>query len=66
MALHYVDTPIKRGSVCDVFRAVHFNPEELLAIYEVKVEVTDLHLALRIFYLKELKNGLCGYTYFED
>jgi len=49
-----------------VLRAVRFNPEELQAIYEVKVEATDLHFDLRKFYLKELKKSLRGYTYLED
>jgi len=63
---HYIDTAIQGTSVDNVLRAVHFNPEELQAIYEVKVEATDLHLDLRNFYLKELRNGLRGYTYLED
>ena len=63
---HYVDTPIQGSSVDEVLRAVHFNPEELQAIYEVKVEAIDLHVDLRKFYLKELKQGLRGYTYLED
>jgi len=63
---HYIDTPIKGTNVDEVLSAVNFNPEELQAIYEVKVEATDLHLDLRKFYLKELKNGLRGYTYLED
>jgi len=63
---HYIDTLIQGASVDTVLRAVHFNPEELQAIYEVKVEATDLHPDLSKFYLKELKNGLHGYTYLED
>jgi len=63
---HYIDTPIQGASVDTVLRAVHFNPEELQAIYEVKVEATDLHPDLSKFYLKELKSGLRGYTYLED
>ena len=63
---HYIDTPIQGDSVDTVLRAVNFNTEELQAIYEVKVEATDLHLDLRKFYLKQLKNGLRGYTYLEN
>ena len=63
---HYIDTPIQGSSIDDVLRAVHFSPDELQAIYEVKIEATDLHLDLRQFYLKELKHGLRGYTYLED
>ena len=63
---HHIDTPIQGTTVDEVLRAVHFNPEELQAIYEVKVEATDLHMDLRKFYLKELKKGLRGYTYLED
>ncbi len=51
--------------VMHMLRVVHFNPEELQVIYEVKVEATDLHLDLRKFYLKEFKKGLRGYTYLE-
>jgi len=63
---HYIDTPIQGASVDTVLRAVDFNPEELQAIYEVKVEATYLHPDLSKFYLKELKSGLQGYTYLED
>ena len=53
-------------TVDELLRYVHFDAEELLAAYRRKIDETDLSQELREAYLKELEEGLTGYTYLEE
>jgi len=49
-----------------VLRYVHFEPNDLVARYHSKIDAaTSLDLQQRAQYLKELEEGLKGYTYLE-
>jgi len=49
-----------------VLRYVHFEPSDLVARYHSKIDAaTNLDLQQRAQYLKELEEGLKGYTYLE-
>ncbi len=57
----------EQGDVAsDVLRYVHFEPEELLKMYRDKIAAADLSDAQRISHMRELEEGLKGYTYLED
>ncbi|MGD8379924.1 MAG: biosynthetic arginine decarboxylase, partial [Gammaproteobacteria bacterium] len=56
----------ERGDTADeLLRYVHFDPAELLANYRAKTGAADLDPATREQYLRELEDGLSGYTYLE-
>ncbi len=59
---------IRRGdTVASVLRYVHFDTSDLLAAYRAKVEAASwLNSVEREGYLRELADGLEGYTYLED
>jgi len=61
-------TQARRGdTVGSVLRYVHFDAEDLLGAYREKLaDVKDLDSATRKSYLKEIQEGLDGYTYLED
>lgn len=60
-------TNAARGDDIDaVLRYVHFDPENLLSIYQEKVANAALEDGQRAQYLHELAEGLKGYTYLED
>jgi len=58
--------PLQGDTVDNVLRYVHFNPDDLLAQYRAKLDVTDLNEAQQQQYWNELSAGLHGYTYLED
>jgi arginine decarboxylase len=58
--------PLQGDTVDNVLRYVHFNPDDLLAQYRAKLDVTDLNEAQQQLYWNELSAGLHGYTYLED
>jgi arginine decarboxylase len=64
----YELTDARRGDTVDsVLRFVSFNPEDLLASYQSKVAAaTWLNVTERETCLRELSEGLEGYTYLED
>jgi len=64
----YKLTQARRGdTVGAVLRYVHFDAEDLLGAYREKLaEVKELDSATRKAYLKEIQEGLDGYTYLED
>jgi arginine decarboxylase len=64
----YKLTQARRGdTVGSVLRYVHFDAEDLLGAYREKIaDVKDLDSATRKSYLKEIQEGLDGYTYLED
>ena len=64
----YKLTQARRGdTVGSVLRYVHFDVEDLLGAYREKIaEVKDLNSDTRKAYLKEIQDGLDGYTYLED
>ena len=64
---HRLLQPLRGDSVSTVLRAVHFDPEQLLAVYREKTEQASwLSAGERKAYLQELTSGLEGYTYLED
>ncbi|MFN2301593.1 MAG: biosynthetic arginine decarboxylase, partial [Gammaproteobacteria bacterium] len=57
----------EQGDVAsDVLRYVHFEPDELLNMYKAKIAAADISDAQRVSHLKELDDGLKGYTYLEE
>jgi arginine decarboxylase len=64
----YKLTQARRGdTVGSVLRYVHFDAEDLLGAYREKIaDVKDLDSDTRKAYLKEIQEGLDGYTYLED
>ena len=63
---HRLAQPRRGDTVDAVLRYVHFEPQELLADYRVRVEAaTGLSAAQRESYLAELTAGIEGYTYLE-
>jgi arginine decarboxylase len=63
---HRLLAPRRGDTVDSVLRFVHFDPEDLLAAYRKKVSgATWLDAKARDSYLKELADGLEGYTYLE-
>jgi arginine decarboxylase len=64
---HRLLQPVRGDTVSTVLRAVHFDPERILAVYREKTaQASWLSVAERQAYLKELASGLDGYTYLED
>jgi len=53
-------------TVDDLLRYVHFSPDELLGRYREKVEGLDLSADRSEQVLRELEEGLHGYTYLEE
>jgi len=49
-----------------ILNHIHFNPDDLLQIYTEKVKHCITDVKLQNNYLKELENGLRGYSYLED
>jgi arginine decarboxylase len=64
----YKLTQARRGdTVGSVLRYVHFDAEDLLGAYREKIAaVKDLDADSRKAFLKEIQDGLDGYTYLED
>lgn len=64
----YKLTQARRGdTVASVLRYVHFDAEDLLGAYREKIAaVKDLDADSRKAFLKEIQEGLDGYTYLED
>lgn len=64
----YKLTQARRGdTVGSVLRYVHFDAEDLLGAFREKIaEVKDLDSDTRRAYLKEIQEGLDGYTYLEE
>ncbi len=63
---YYIEEPVAGDNVNDVLTAVGFHTNDLLAIYELKVEASDMGFEERQNCMQFLKEGLKGYTYFED
>lgn len=57
---------LKGDTVSDVLRTVHFNPEQLLVSYQKQLNRLELTHDEKKLFLGELREGLNGYTYFED
>ena len=58
--------PQRGDTVDELLRYVHFDAEDLLAAYRLKISETDLSHDLRKSLLAELEEGLMGYTYLEE
>lgn len=63
---HHIEEPVSGETVENVLAAVGFSADDLLAIYELKVEATDMGYEDRADCMQLLRHGLQGYTYFED
>ena len=62
-----LDLAVRGDSVDTVLRYVHFNPEDLLQLYQAKIEsAPGLSEAQRQDYFAALSEGMRGYTYLED
>lgn len=57
--------PEQGDTAVDVLKYVHFDTEELLARYQQKIAASSMRKDRRAQYLKELEDGLKGYTYLE-
>ncbi|HET7175265.1 MAG TPA: arginine decarboxylase, partial [Gammaproteobacteria bacterium] len=58
--------PEQGDTVEEVLRYVHFTPEDLVARYRQKIDnAANLDMLKRSQFLKELEEGLKGYTYLE-
>lgn len=57
--------PSQGDTVADLLRYVRFEPEALRAAYREKIAAAALDPDRRERYLRELENGLGGYTYLE-
>ena len=53
-------------SVDELLRYVHYDTDQLLAHYRQQLAKSDLNPEQQAYYLDELRQGLTGYTYFED
>ena len=53
-------------TVDEVLRYVHFEPDDLLAAYRRQLSTSTLDAATQAAYLRELEEGLQGYTYLEE
>lgn len=58
--------PEHGDKVDELLSYVHFEPQELLAAYERKIAAAKLNPETAQAYLKELADGLNGYTYLEE
>ncbi|RJQ47155.1 MAG: biosynthetic arginine decarboxylase [Gammaproteobacteria bacterium] len=58
--------PLRGDTVDSVLRYVQFNADDLMAMFRKKVETAKLQPAQRQDFLRELQEGLSGYTYLED
>jgi len=59
-------SPEYGDAVDELLAYVHFDAEELLVAYKVKLDQSDLTDEDNSFYFTELQSGLKGYTYYED
>ncbi|KAB7623983.1 biosynthetic arginine decarboxylase [Alkalilimnicola sp. S0819] len=63
----YEISDVRRGDTVDaVLRYVHFDAEDLLVAYRERVAAAPLDEARKAECLRELEEGLRGYTYLED
>jgi len=53
-------------SVSELLNYVHFNTDEMLNIFQKKVDASGLASTEKKLFFSELKRGLEGYTYMED
>lgn len=60
-----IDHPLEGDTVSDVLRYVHFDPEVLSEAYSHQLAAADLDETEREQLLRELQQGLKGYTYLE-
>lgn len=63
---HRLTQPQQGDTVESVLRYVHFNAEDLLAAYRDKIAAASFPAERREAVLRELEEGLKGYTYLED
>lgn len=63
---HRLTQPQRGDTVESVLRYVHFNAEDLLAAYRAKIAAAQFDAERRAAALRELEEGLKGYTYLED
>lgn len=63
---HRLTQPQRGDTVESVLRYVHFNAEDLLAAYRAKIAAAQFDAERREAALRELEEGLKGYTYLED
>lgn len=61
-----IDHTLEGDTVDYVLRFVHFEPDDLKASYMKQVEGSSLSAEQREMYLRELVEGLEGYTYLEE
>jgi len=57
--------PERGDRIDELLRYVHFDPEALLARFREKMSSTDLDKKQRASLLRELEDGLSGYTYLQ-
>ncbi|MDH5418361.1 MAG: hypothetical protein OEW86_10325, partial [Nitrosopumilus sp.] len=58
--------PLHGDTVDEVLRYVHLDPDNMLAIYRDKIAKANINEQERNTYIKELEEGLSGYTYMEE
>ena len=63
---HRLVQPLRGDTAETVLRYVHFNAEDLLQTFRSKIETAQLEPVQRQSFLRELQEGLSGYTYLED
>lgn len=63
---HQLVQPLRGDTVEAVLNYVHFDAEDLLALFHKKISAVKLDPKHRATYLEELSAGLRGYTYLED
>jgi arginine decarboxylase len=58
--------PQRGDRVDELLSYVHFQPEELLKLYQHKLQASSLSEEQSVYYLKLLEDGMQGYTYLEE
>lgn len=54
------------NTVADMLQYVYLDPKNLIARYREQIEHSDLPVSEALQFLKELEEGLNGYTYLEE
>ncbi|TMP87453.1 arginine decarboxylase [Pseudoalteromonas ruthenica] len=57
---------LKGDSVQDVLKFVHYDSDDLAAVYHQRINALDIDSDIKKAYIEQLQQGLSGYTYFED
>jgi len=60
-----INQVIKGDTVAKVLEYVNFDPAKLMERYRQKMDASDLSSEEQVLYIRELEEGLAGYTYLE-